>query len=71
LNLRPADEQSLRRPASKWSIGRLTSQPIHPSWLIGEGGTVKRGVLMLVVVFFLAGSGIATASVLATAKDDV
>jgi hypothetical protein len=37
---------------------------------MGEGGTVKRGVLAFVVVFVLAVSGIATAGVLAGAKDD-
>jgi hypothetical protein len=37
---------------------------------MGEGGTVKRGVLTFVVMFALAVSGIATAGVLAGAKDD-
>jgi hypothetical protein len=40
------------------------------SWLIGEGATVKRGVLTFMVMFVLAVSGIATAGVLAGAKDD-
>jgi hypothetical protein len=40
------------------------------AWLMGEGGTVKRGVLTFVVMFALAVSGIATAGVLAGANDD-
>jgi hypothetical protein len=40
------------------------------AWLMGEGGTVKRGVLTFVVMFVLAVSGIATAGVLAGANDD-
>ena len=40
------------------------------SWLMRGGGTVKRGVLTFVVMFALAVSGIATAGVLAGAKDD-
>jgi hypothetical protein len=40
------------------------------AWLMGEGGTVKRGVLTFVLMFVLAVSGIATAGVLAGANDD-
>jgi len=40
------------------------------SWLVGEGGPVTRGVLTFVVTFVIAVSGIATAGVLAGAKDD-
>ena len=44
--------------------------PSTRSWPVGRGGPAKRGVLTFVVMFVLAVSGIATAGVLAGAKDD-
>jgi hypothetical protein len=44
--------------------------PSPRSWPVGSGGPAKRGVLTFVVMLVLAVSGIATAGVLAGAKDD-
>jgi hypothetical protein len=51
---------------------RSIDGPAHStrSWPVGNGGPAKRGVLTFVVMFVLAVSGIATAGVLAGAKED-
>ena len=49
---------------------RVTGQPIQPALGWSERRPVKRVVLTIVVMFVLAASGIATAAVLAGAKDN-
>jgi hypothetical protein len=61
-----------RTSSGRQMADRSIDGPAHStrSWPVGKGGPVKRGVLTFVVMFVLAVSGIATASVLAGAEDD-
>jgi hypothetical protein len=73
LGLAARSNVTQRRTSSRPEIAaRSIDGPAHAtrSWPVGNGVPAKRGLVTFVVMFVLAVSGIATAGVLAGAKDD-